>query len=102
MNIDVKHGDIHPITLTVASDGIPVDLTGATIRVLARPTGAVGEPMILAHTVTDAAAGVLSHTLTGTLTVGPWDVEVEVSRGEEIVTYPTSGFAPMYVHPDLG
>lgn len=98
----VKRGDTHTITLTVTSGGQPVDLTGATIRLLARRTGTSGEPTILDATVTDAAAGQLTHTLTGTLAVGPWDMETEVTRDEATTTYPTEGYARLDVQPDLG
>lgn len=100
--ITVKHGDTHPITLAVASDGAPVDLSGATIRVLARPSGTSDEATLLEHTVTDASGGILTHTLTGTLTVGPWDVEVEVTRDGTTVTYPTDGYERLRVQPDIG
>ncbi len=98
----VKHGDTHDITIAVTSDGAAVDLTGATIRVLARPTGTADTATVLAHTIIDAAAGTLTHTLTGTLAVGPWDVEVEVARDGQIATYPTAGYLRLDVAADIG
>jgi len=96
----VKTGDIYPITLTVNTD-----LTGATVRVLARKWY-TDVTVILPATVTDAAAGVIVHQLDGALEVGDWRVEVEVTRGGEVVTFPTaqgSGaqYATLHVVPDL-
>lgn len=98
----VKHGDTHPIVIAVTSDGAAVDLTGATVRVLARPVGSSATPTELAATITNAAGGILSHTLTGTLAVGPWDVEIEVTVGGAVTTYPTGGFERLDVQADLG
>ena len=98
----VKRGDTHDITLTVTSDGAAVDLTGATVRLLARPAGTSGDPTVLAAVVTDAAAGVITHTLTGGLAIGPWDLEVEAARDGQIVTYPSDGFGRLNVQADLG
>lgn len=102
MSIEVKRGDTHTITLAVSSDGAPVDLTSATVRILVRPTGSSTTSTELAATVTDAPGGTLTHTLTGTLAVGPWDVEVEVTRDGQITTYPSTGFERINMRPDLG
>lgn len=98
----VKAHDTHDITLTVTSDGAAVNLTGATVRVLARPVGSSATPTELDVTVTDATGGIITHTLTGTLDVGPWDVEVEVTKAGATVTYPTTGYERLDVQPDLG
>lgn len=87
----VKQGDTHPITLTVNAD-----LTGCTVRVLCRRRGA-DAPVVLSATVTNAVNGTIQHTLTGTLPPGPYDLEVEVTRGTEIATFPSSGYASLDV-----
>src|SRR5687768_13409971 len=81
----VKAGDIYPTRWKV-----PVDLTGAAVRLVAQKDG---YPAItLATTVTDAANGVVEHMLTGTLTVGDYRVEMEISRDGQIVTAPTDTY----------
>ncbi len=83
--ITVKRGDQYPITY-VAN----MDLTGSTTRLLAlnRSTKVTLE---LEHDVTDPPEGVVEHVLTGTLPVGVYQVELEVTtQDDEIVTFPTS------------
>ena len=82
--ITAKKGDQYPVTFTANTD-----LTGATIRLTARPRGTTIAPTILPATITDAPGGVVTHTLTGTLPVGAWYVELEVTRAGQVVTFPT-------------
>jgi len=99
----VKTGDTYPITFTTGG----YDLTGATVRLLARRVGDT-TTTVLPSTVTDAAGGVITHTLTGTLTAGTYDIEAEVTKAGEVVTFPTAQddgtpmFLRMRVVPDLG
>lgn len=78
-----RFGDEYPVTFTTN-----VDLTGATsVQLVARLEG-VGAPVLLPSTV---AGMVVTHTLTGTLPVGRYRVEVQagwISGG--LVTFPTS------------
>lgn len=80
----VKHGDIYPVTWTVN-----MDLTDATVRVLARLIGA-SETIELTSIITDPTGGVLTHTLSGDLPVGGYHVEVEVTAAGLTVTFPTN------------
>lgn len=98
--IFVKTGDQYPVTFTANAD-----LTDASVRLLASLNGAVS--VELACTVTDAVGGVITHVLDGTLAAGTYRVEAEMSRGGEVVTFPTgSNTAPPYetlvVVQDLG
>lgn len=98
--ITVKTGNVYPITLTVNAD-----LTGSTVRLIARKRYA-DTVVILPCTIADATAGMIEHQLTGTLDAGDWLVEAEVTRGGEIVTFPTSQdigpqYATLCVVPDL-
>lgn len=77
---DIVKGDKYTITWKVSGD-----LTGATVRLVARQ--GTEDPVILAATVTDAAAGEGTHTLTGDLDVGYYDLELEAVTGEEKITY---------------
>lgn len=90
----IKQGDTHSIQWKAN-----LDLTGATVRVIARPR--TGEPIVLASTITDAAEGLVSHTLTGTLALGTYKVELEVTDGGQIITFPNNGYASLTVIPDL-
>ena len=89
----VKRGDKHPITLTVNAD-----LTGCTVRLIASQSGVAQD---LPCTVTDPAGGVITHTLTGLLEVGVYKLEVETTRGGEVVTFPSDGYARLTVTNDL-
>jgi hypothetical protein len=103
MSNTVKSGDTHAITLTVFDDvGAPVDLTGSTVRLLAKL--AAGGTLEVLDATLDAAptTGMVHHTLTGTLVAGTYNVEVEVTLGGVITTAPTEGYATLIVTPDLG
>lgn len=91
----VKHGDKHDITWTVNGD-----LTGATVRLLARSQAGVTTE--LACTVTDAENGEITHTLTGSLEVGTYRVEVEVTKDGKVTTFPSDGYGTLTVQRDLG
>jgi len=96
--ITVKKGDTHAITYTVNAD-----LTGATVRLLCKQSGRPDlSPTVLASTVTDAPGGVVSHTLTGTLAVGLYDIELEITKSGAISTSPTNGYEQLKVLVDLG
>lgn len=95
----VKQGDKYPVTWTVN-----MDLTGTAQRVIARRIGAT-EPVEL--DVDSAAGGVITHTLTGDLEPGDYQVEVEVTAGTQVVTFPTDQtgtrqYDILTVLPDLG
>jgi hypothetical protein len=99
----VKYGDTHAITFTVLDpDGAPVDLTGATVRVLAVSARGVGNDTIeLASSISVAVEGTVVHQLTGTLPVGPYNVEVEVTQGSVVTTAPSAGYATLKVVADI-
>lgn len=98
--ITVKRGDTHPVPFLVAADGAPVDLTDADVRLLAKPEPS-GETFELDTEVTDAEAGQITHTLTGDLEVGGYRLEVEVTKDDQITTYPNNGYTRLQVVADL-
>lgn len=104
MSNTVKQGDTHSITLTVydtvAGTPTPLNLTGATVRLLAK-LGADALIILTASINADPATGKVHHTLTGTLEPGTYNIEVEVTQGGTITTAPTTGFATLVVTPDL-
>lgn len=90
----VKSGDTHPVQWRAN-----MDLSGSTVRLVASPRR--GVPIVLDCTVADAAEGLVTHVLTGTLPVGSYRVELEVSSGSEVVTFPNDSYASLEVIPDL-
>lgn len=94
MSTTVKHGDTIPLTLTIG-----VDITGATVRVLCRRGSAAAT--VLPSTVTDYATGAIVHELDGTLAIGNYDLEVEITRNGVVQTAPTVGYVRLIVAPDL-
>lgn len=94
MTVTVKHGDKYPTTWTAN-----MDLTGAAVRLIARKNG--GDPIVLPVTVSDPTDGIVTHTLTGTLDVGSYHVELEVTLGEEVITFPNDTYERLIVVRDL-
>lgn len=92
----VKQGDIMPVTFTVNHD-----LTGATVRLIARHLTRDGQLEELDATVTDPTAGVLVHNLDGTWATGRHFLELEISQDGEVRTAPTEGTYEIRVIPDL-
>lgn len=97
----VWQNDRHEISWGVTSGGAPVDLTGATVRLVARPGKAPQTPVDLPCSV---ANGVVTHTLTGDLPVDYYDVVVEATRAGQTVTYPDAATGPerLVVRADVG
>lgn len=91
----VKRGDRFATTWSV-----PISLVGSSVRLIARKR--FGDPIILPSTIIDAPNGHVQHILDGTLTVGNYRVELEITRGTEIITAPSSSYENLRVIPDLG
>lgn len=99
--ITVKRRDTHDVVFTVTDDaGAAVDLSGATVRLLARRQGS-GITVILGSSVTDPAGGEVTHALTGNLEIGVYDIEVESTLNGDVVTAPNDGFFTLTVLEDL-
>jgi hypothetical protein len=92
----VKHGDEYPIQFTVN-----MDLTGCAVRLIVQRKYPATDPVVLDSTITDAAGGVVQHTLTGTLDAGDYKVEVEATRDGEVITFPNDGYELLQIIPDL-
>ena len=90
----VKAGDTSPIQWKANAD-----LTGATVRLIAKLPD--GDPVELDAVVTDASEGLITHTLTGTLAPGEYYVELEVTQGSAIATFPNDGYSILTVTADL-
>lgn len=97
----VWQNDKHAVSWRVTSTAGAVDLTGATVRLLAKPQTAGQSLVTLASSV---ATDVVTHQLDGTLPVGVYYVVVEAARAGEIVTYPDASAGPLQlvVRADVG
>lgn len=99
--ITVKQGDTHAITWTVQdATGAAVNLTGATVRVICRRFSAATST-VLASTASNPTGGVVSHTLTGLLDPGSYQIEIECTQSGVITTAPTGGYDTLVVVADL-
>lgn len=97
----VKYGDTHDVIFTVKDVyRRPVDLTGATTRILAQPV-AGGSLQVLESSL-GVKKGTVVHSLTGTLPVGVYRIEVELTNAGVVTTAPSSGYGTLDVVADLG
>lgn len=91
----VKQGD----TRKVGWDLPGFDLTGCTARIIVKRNGVV--TVLVASVATPPTLGRVEHQLTGTLAVGTYLLEIEVTRGSEITTVPSDGYSQLIVVADL-
>jgi len=78
-----------------------MDLSGSTVKAFARPYGTTETAGELVATVADAQSGRV-HIVTDELDAGRYDLEVEVTQGSTVVTFPDDGWALLSVVQDLG
>lgn len=88
--ITIKQGDVYAVTFTVN-----YDLNGSAAQLYA--SRGDGSTIGLNTTITDAANGVVQHMLDGTLDLGTYFVELEVTQDNERFTFPTVGFEKMVI-----
>ena len=93
----IKRGDTDPTTWTA----VGMDLTGCTVRLMARDRAARATPIELPAVIIDQPGGVVEWTPDGLLPDGSYEVELEVKRGDLIVTFPNDGFARLTIAPDI-
>lgn len=92
--ITVKARDTHVVRWQAN-----MDLSAASVRLIAKRPGCT--PVILASEIEDPETGIVKHTLTGTLAVGVYDIELEVTVTGEVVTFPNDGYSQLAVRTDL-
>lgn len=101
-NVDLvlKQGDTYGVRWYIGDgDGRPVNLTGASVTLTAKRGQ---DPSIdLPVTIPEPTEGWVRWIWGGNLTVGTYAVEAKVTRGEEIVSAPTTSFAHIRVIADL-
>lgn len=91
----VKQGDRYATFWRVPG----FNLTGCTVRLIARRGSQPA--VVLTSEITDPPAGEVRHILDGTLDVGLYAVELEISRDLEIITAPTGSYNNLRVIADL-
>ena len=97
MTVMIKYGDTDPTTWTA----VGMDLTGCTVRLVARDRAGRGPVIELPAVITDPIGGVVEWTPDGDLPVGVYDVELEVTRGSLVVTFPNTSYARLIIEPDI-
>lgn len=93
--LTVKRGDRYQTRWTV-----PLNLVGASVRLIARRKNMA--PIYLDAEIFDAENGVVSHLLDGTLKVGTYQVELEITKGLDVMTAPSAAYENLRVIADLG
>jgi len=105
MTTTVKAGDTYVVTFTVSdSAGVVVDLSSvASLRIVARLAGDPNAAaIVLSGAISDPVNGKVTHTLTGTLAPGTYDVEIELTTFASVKsTVPSDSYFTLVVLPDL-
>lgn len=76
-----------------------MNLTGATVKAFVQ--GTTGDPIELPASIVNAAKGQVSVT-TSSLDVDKYKLEIEVTSGGVISTFPDEKYASLVVYQDLG
>lgn len=89
MSTTVKYGDTHAVTWRINAN-----LAGATVAGFARLKNDSGAWTSLTVSVTSSSstASTVSHTLTGTLPVGVYDLVIKATAAGAVQSTPTAGY----------
>jgi hypothetical protein len=103
--IERKQGDTGPeVTFQILQDGIPANLTGATVVLIAKAPGATAVKFTSTLTAVNAGSGIYRYSPSATdfITMGEYDYELEItlSNGKKF-TSPSSGYGRLVVSNDL-
>lgn len=103
----MKRGDLLPLyTSTLeAPAGVPIDLTGCTVKFIMTVAGGSTPKVSAAATVVSAAAGTVRYDWTGsdTDTVGSYRAVWEITYpSTKKRTVPSRGYLPIEIQDDLG
>ena len=93
-----------PISATLLQDGLPYDLTGATVNFHMRLNGAALAKVDSVVTIIDSTGGIVEYDWqAGDLdTPGIYQLEWEVTNPDtSITTFPSSGYTTLKVEEDL-
>lgn len=102
-SISIKQGDLRPIIVfSLTENGVAKNLTGATSATLKMRSGAT--TVTRAGVITNAAAGEVSVTFTGTDTAvnGAYEAEIEVIwPTNQPQTFPNTGYFTINIVDDI-
>lgn len=96
----VRYGDTGTVTFTIKEDKEPVDLSGASVQLLARKIP--GSTSIELPATLGAATGTVLHQLSGELPVGVYLILIKVIDDGVLTNAPTEGYEVLYVDPSMG
>lgn len=94
--LTIKRGDVHVVELRITTP--PTNLANGFVKVMVTPS--IGGPVTQFDATIDADNVVFWH-LDGSLAVGRYRLEVQVTVGTEIVTAPSDGWMELIVLQDL-
>lgn len=94
--LTIKRGDKHDVKLTIVN--APLDLTGATVKVLVTPSVGGTATTFLAT----LSGSTVTWALDGTLAAGKYKLEVEASVSGFVMTAPNDSYVELVVLKDLG
>jgi hypothetical protein len=93
--LTIKRGDKHDVKLLIVN--APITLTGGTTKVFVTPSiGGTAQQFNAS-----LSGDIVTWTLDGTLTVGKYKLEVQVTVSGLIVTAPNDGWLELVVLQDL-
>lgn len=93
--LTIKRGDKHDVKLTIVN--APLDLSGGTAKVFVTPSvGGTAQQFNASLN-----GNIVTWALDGTLNVGKYKLEVQVTVSGFIVTAPNDGWAELVVLQDL-
>jgi hypothetical protein len=88
-------------TDSIAVLALNTDLTGSSVRVVARPTGSAVPLPDLPVVIQPGTKGRLTIDIDG-LTRGAYELQIEQNQGGVIAHYPNKGFDLLIIGEDLG
>lgn len=95
--LTVKRGDKHDVRLTIGNP--PMDLTGGAVAVHVKPSSGAAAAQVFPATID--GENVVTWSMDGTIAVGKYKLEVQVTLGGFIVTAPSDGNMQLVVLQDL-
>lgn len=95
--LTIKRGDKHDVKLTIVN--APLDLSGGVTKVFVTPSIGGGATLTFNASL---SGSVVTWTLDGSLAVGKYKLEVQVTVGIFVVTAPNDGWVELIVLQDLG
>jgi hypothetical protein len=101
-----QHDTLPALEAVLSDDDGPIDLSGASVQFVLSRVGCGGREPVFKKpaTLADAAAGKVRYLWenSDTADAGSFAGEFEVSQGGKTQTFPSVGYIPIIINPDLG